>query len=518
MVYEYRLDEVNKVATVVWSYSPTPPVVTGFMGKAQRLPNGNTFVGWGGPSIGDTNHPIPACTEVTPSGRVVFQMNFNDPFVSTYRAFRCPYPSQSRRVTTLQLELMPGNTYNFGPAGVSLTVTAGGGGYNTMFVTREPYAPIDPLFNGKPPRVLPLRVSMTEAQISTLGADIDFDATTFGFANPTNLTVYYRSSTGQGLFVPQETSFNPVGGKLSISMNLQAQGTDFGEFIFAYPDLVQVPYPPILNQVENYRGVQVLNLIAPLAATTGAVYVVNQNLPVLLSWSPRGFAGYYQLQVSANQDFSNPLIDIPYQTDAYYVITNPLPGAAYFYRVKTWNDGGEGNWAAGSFQTAPPSVQVTAPNHGEAWRRGVAYFVQWNDNLAENVKIDLYKGGSFVRSITADTPSTGAFKWSIPFSLTPGNDYTIQITSVTNTALTSASAQPFSIVDAPVISGSQVTRLPNGGLQFAFSAPGAAQATVWGTTILSPPNWQNLGAVPVTNGSGKFTNTPPLHFYRVSVP
>ena len=39
-------------------------------GSAQRLPNGNTFIGWGGANImpgigGVTNQWIPACTEVT---------------------------------------------------------------------------------------------------------------------------------------------------------------------------------------------------------------------------------------------------------------------------------------------------------------------------------------------------------------------------------------------------------------------------------------------------------------------
>ena len=75
-------------------------------------------------------------------------------------------------------------------------------------------------------------------------------------------------------------------------MNLTAQGNDLGEFIFGYPDIAEVPYPPILDAVENYPGVQPYNVIAPPAATTGVVYSVNQTLPVWLSWSPKGFAGY----------------------------------------------------------------------------------------------------------------------------------------------------------------------------------------------------------------------------------
>ncbi len=521
-VYEYQLDEVNKVATLVWSYTPATPWYSWHAGSAQRLSNGNTFIGWGGGGIvagvgGIGNHQVPACTEVSSSGHVVYEMMFNDPLVASYRAFRFAYPPQSQGTPVVRAGLTVGNTYEFGAAGVSLTVTAGGGGYNALSVTHEQYAPVNPLFLAKPPRVLPARVSMVESALGTLGADINFDVVSFGIANPANTTVYYRASTGQGIFVPQPTDYNPVTGKLSIAIDLSTQGGDFGEFIFAYPDVAELPYPPILNAVESYRGVQLYEVIAPLQATTGAVYSVNQALPISLSWSPKGFAAGYQLQIATNQDFASPVVDLSYQTDAFYVWSNASPTTTYYYRVNTSNDGGTGAWSVGSFQTVAPFVQVTVPNGGEAWRRGLPYFVQWNDNLAENVRIDLYKGGSLVKNLTPNTPSTGAFKWSIPVSsLTPGSDYTIQITSVTNSGLSSTSAQTFSIVDAPAINSA--TPLPGGQAQFGFTVPGAAQATLWGTTILSPPSWKNLGPVTVTGGSGAFTNTPPYFFYRVSVP
>ena len=98
----------------------------------------------------------------------------------------------------------------------------------------------------------------------------------------------------------------------------------------------------------------------------------------------------------------------------------------------------------------------------------------------------------------------------------PGSDYTIQITSVNNSGLSSTSAQSFCIVDAPAINSA--TPLPDGRVQFGITAPGAAQATLWGTAILTPTSWQNLGKVAVTEGNGTFTNTIPYIFYRVSVP
>jgi hypothetical protein len=445
-------------------------------------------------------------------------MKFNDPGQAIYRAVRYPWPPQSQAIQVSQLDLVQGNTYDFGAAGLSVTVVAGPtSGYNNLTVTRGPYAPLYPLFNGQPPSVLPVRVSLSEIGLGSLGADAAFDVASFGFTNAGNLTVYYRPNTGQGIFTAQTTVYDSINGKLTVSMNLATHGGDFGEFIFGFPDLPEVPYAPILNAVENYRGVQTAHVVAPLAAVTGTVYSVNQQLPISISWSPKGFASYYELQIDTNASFAAPIIDVPYQTDAFYVWSNAAPLTTYYYRVRTYNYGGTGPWSSGAFQTAAPYLQLTVPNGGEAWRRGVAYFVQWNGNLPENVKIDLDKGGVFNRTITTNTPNTGAFKWSIASTLTPGSDYAIKITSVTNSAMSSTSAQTFSIIDAPVISGAPVHN-PDGTYQFGFSAPGASQVTVWGTAGFAPASWQNLGTVPVTNGSGTFTTTSAYLFYRLSVP
>ena len=73
------------------------------------------------------------------------------------------------------------------------------------------------------------------------------------------------------------------------------------------------------------------------------------------------------------------------------------------------------------------------------------------------------------------------------------------------------------------IDTSSLTRLPDGRIQFAITAgPGATQATVWGTTLLSPPSWQPLASVPLSGGRGLFTENPasttPARFYRVTAP
>jgi hypothetical protein len=65
-VAEFQLDEQNMTAELVWSYSD-PNIINLFAGSAQRLPNGNTMIGWGAGS--DV-----LATEVTSDGTKVFEI------------------------------------------------------------------------------------------------------------------------------------------------------------------------------------------------------------------------------------------------------------------------------------------------------------------------------------------------------------------------------------------------------------------------------------------------------------
>lgn len=76
---EYTLDEVNKTCTLVWEFRNTPTVQAYAMGNVQRLPNGNTVIGWG--------TSVPTMTEVDPSGQKIYEISFPIT-VMNYRAFR----------------------------------------------------------------------------------------------------------------------------------------------------------------------------------------------------------------------------------------------------------------------------------------------------------------------------------------------------------------------------------------------------------------------------------------------
>lgn len=92
---EYNVNELTKVVTPVWQFYKTPAVVSNFMGNAQRLPNENTVIGWGG-----TN---PAFSEVDKLGNIVAELKL-PAGVFSYRAFKFTIDSIEQHKTVVPLD------------------------------------------------------------------------------------------------------------------------------------------------------------------------------------------------------------------------------------------------------------------------------------------------------------------------------------------------------------------------------------------------------------------------------
>lgn len=82
---EYKLDEINKTATLVWSYQKNPPTYSFGMGNMNRKTNGSSIICWGW--FGNVS---PSVTEVRLDGTVAFEISVPDSFVN-YRAFKFPW-------------------------------------------------------------------------------------------------------------------------------------------------------------------------------------------------------------------------------------------------------------------------------------------------------------------------------------------------------------------------------------------------------------------------------------------
>jgi len=106
------------------------------------------------------------------------------------------------------------------------------------------------------------------------------------------------------------------------------------------------------------------------------------------------------------------------------------------------------------------TISVTSPNGGESWQPNTFHLILFNDDIAENVNIHLYKGGVFDSIIKDDTPSDGSTNWTIPIGQAPGSDYKVKITSVNDTTVFDFSDADFII---ETYSPSITITSPNGG-------------------------------------------------------
>jgi hypothetical protein len=140
------------------------------------------------------------------------------------------------------------------------------------------------------------------------------------------------------------------------------------------------------------------------------------------------------------------------------------PGSNYKVKITSVNDTTVFDFSDADFTIAPfapPSITITSPNGGESWEAGSFHQITFTDNINENIKIELYKGGVFNSVINPSTPSDGSTNWTIPAGTTPGSDYKVKITSVNDTAVFDFSDTDFTI--APLSPPSISITSPNGG-------------------------------------------------------
>jgi len=424
-IHEFRLDEQNLVAELIWTYTPDQIINGWHRGNAQRLPNGNTFIGWGGAS----GSPIPACTEVTPDGEKVFELSFDNPDVESYRAFRFPFPDGQPAADVFVESITPGGSYAFeegenNDTGVTLRInTMVWDDYTGILGERYNYAPMGPKFPGKTPLVKPARFVLTPDGIQSMDADLMFDVNKWNIDNPELCVVYRRQYVGNpnDIFLPLPTTYNPA------TEMLNADVAGGGEFIVAWPDFESIVYTPW-----------------PIHPSDEGL--VNQDLPVTLTWTPVGYVNKYNLEVSLTEDFTNIIVTETNFKEAYYTMDNLTANTNYYWRIQSKNDAGTSDWTATQkFTTVPPFVTVTVPNGDEEWKQGLSYFIQWDDNIDEDVILELYQNQTLVTVIDT-TESSGAYKWEVPLVL-PNGAYTILARSVNSETITDQSDNPFNLND-----------------------------------------------------------------------
>jgi hypothetical protein len=453
---EYKIDETAKTATKVWQYRHNPDLYAPSMGTAQRLPNGNTLIGWGQASASSKT----AVTEVDPSGNVVLELAFTGSLWASYRACKFDWHGGTFAAKVLRWELAADNSYTWndedgdtdtGTTGITMDIKSHNGfGYNEIWAFRYNYAPLKLEFSGKTPVVLPHRIVLRPFNLPGLVATFKFDAEFYKLPNPDSIVVYYRRGVGvdsagaefivwHDEFIALPTKYNQV------TKQVYADFTDPGadttanvacyyEIIFAYSDYAHQTFPPLLVSPSNNADVNISNAV--------------------LEWSPVGFAKSYSLQVATDAGFSNLVVDKNGLTQAVYTFdASGKDTSTYYWRAKTANDAGESEWASAKlFHTRKPYIKVTSPNGGEKLKWGRENFITWTSITKGDVVIELHKGdGTFLEVIDTATNS-GGYTWDVPTDLDTTKSYKIVIKDVADESISDISDASFKLEYVGIIS------------------------------------------------------------------
>ncbi len=92
------------------------------------------------------------------------------------------------------------------------------------------------------------------------------------------------------------------------------------------------------------------------------------------------------------------------------------------------------------------SITVTSPISSDSWMMGMVNTIQWQKTDVDAVKIELYKGGSFDRSIFSYWTGT-SLSWTVPTDLVEGSNYRIKVTDFSD-SLTYDFSDYFTIIEA----------------------------------------------------------------------
>ncbi len=250
---EYALDEVNKVATLVSEIRyPDGNIFCVTAGNAQRFPDGGWFIGYGVPNPQFVKRNA---VEYHPDGSIALELSLPNG-VLAYRAYKFPWKELIERPSVTHYEVLPGNTYTFNDTTNSIftdvtikyiDVTIG---YNEVTITRLPFGPVHPQFNEDVNIVYPVSIIYNGFGIYNHTSEIHINLSKYPeIKHPAKTSFFIRENPNQGVFTMLPTTYD------SVSNELIATTTSFGEIVFGEADGIYTANPPILYEPLNNKKV-----------------------------------------------------------------------------------------------------------------------------------------------------------------------------------------------------------------------------------------------------------------------
>ena len=427
---EYKLDEVNMTATLVWEWKHTPDIFAFAEGSAQRLPNGNTLIGWGVVR----NSLVRAITEVKPDGSIAFEMHFPTG-ITCYRAYKFDLPTCPEVAKVELSDISAGNSYDFNNTNNITSIKmnilkAEALTYNFLDVKRYDCPPKNCSFVGKTPFIYNHRFEFIPAGIDSIQADVRINSSQLPFLfTPEKAKVYFRETIGTGKFSEVPTTYNA-------SKELVFTAYRFGEYILGMPLEEKQPEKPILVTPENNKRISFPESIT-------------------MFWSLSGNAVESHLIYSTDSTFSRDTVNLMLSSTKKIYTSGSVfsKDSTYFWKVQSSNQNGLSPWSdTWNFTPVANYINVINPNGGETLLLDSSkYIIRWDKNSSNLVKIELFINGSFASLIKDSLKTqTNGFFWIAPLNTPEDSTYKIRITSIGANPVSAESASFFTIKNKPL--------------------------------------------------------------------
>jgi len=258
--------------------------------------------------------------------------------------------------------------------------------------------------------------------------------------------------------------------------------------------------------------------------------------PLLLRWVYTGIPGStVNIEALRGVEVIAVLRNIPLGVGGSGSHTVAIPasqpaGGNYSIRIASTSNPACSDTSNGSFAIVHPTITLAAPNDGGDFSMGEILPITWTytGTPGASVTIELLRGSTVLKTVAGvpvGSGGSGSYNAMIPYSIPPGDEYRIRVTSSSNSAWNDTSDGPFTVRSALTITepdGGE-TWFPGSSQRIRWNFTGAPGTTVTIEALRGPSVIARVSGIPLGSGGNGSYNltvpaaTPPGSEYRIRV-